>query len=546
MIIYNNNKQFVGIDEENLKSLGYSNLASLQSEAMDFADLFVKTPGHIHNFKDVHWIDFILCSTDKSSSKAIIHANNKNFSCVLDIRTIYLSSAPTKESYIITLNNLRTLSAEEVQEISNELQTRVAPLAATDIPIVDEIEDEVVIESNEDEPIDIQETAKQESQEFVTESVNTTVQADPYEVDDEFNLDVFEPSQDELDEIGDADLDTDQSIAQEIPQNLEDHINIDDDLLEDIVEDTPKTEPENIPNEDETEEYIFNIQNTADALDMDVATIQDFVNDFIMQAKEFKSKLYDAVNNDDMDELKSLSHQLKGVAANLRIHDAQEILVTINKAENLTNSIMDLDTFYSIIAKLAGEEYKATSNLEIDNAIETDEDALEIDNAIEIDEDALEIKDDLFEVEEVEEDALEIDEDILEIDEFDLLDDEQDELIETKEQEEFADAKTSQLYDKKTVANEIGLDEDSFNELFEDYVNESKELVLEAKDAIESNSVEQWQHAAVKLKGMSDNMRVEAFKPEIEALITTQDATDAQNILIRLNKILLQIIEAKD
>ena len=195
MIIYDNNKQFIGIDEENLKSLGYSNLASLQAESADFADLFIKTPGHIHNFKHVHWIDFILCSTDKSSSKAIIHANGKNFSCLLDIKTIYLSSAPTKASFIILLNNLRLLSAEENQEISGELQSRVAPVCTTYVPPTQE--DEVLDEKPDIEAV--QEVLAQIQQ--VQE-----IQEDPYEVEEAFDLDVFEPTQEELDRIGDANI----------------------------------------------------------------------------------------------------------------------------------------------------------------------------------------------------------------------------------------------------------------------------------------------------------------------------------------------------
>ena len=64
MLIYNYKKEFLGIDENDLTALGLSNLADLRAEAADFADLFVKTPGFIHNFKHVHWIDYIVCNTD--------------------------------------------------------------------------------------------------------------------------------------------------------------------------------------------------------------------------------------------------------------------------------------------------------------------------------------------------------------------------------------------------------------------------------------------------------------------------------------------------
>lgn len=78
MLIYNYKKEFLGIDESDLELLGLSNLADLRAEAADFADLFVKTPGFIHNFKHVHWIDYITCNDSGVESKAIIHIKNKN------------------------------------------------------------------------------------------------------------------------------------------------------------------------------------------------------------------------------------------------------------------------------------------------------------------------------------------------------------------------------------------------------------------------------------------------------------------------------------
>lgn len=619
MIIYNNNREFIGIDEENLKSLGYPNFTSLLSEAADFADLFVKVPGHVHNFKHVHWLDFILCATDKSSSKAIIHANGKSFSCVLDVKTIYLTSSPTKQSYNISLNNLRALSAEELQNISGELQSRPAPVAApvTPKPVTEPEpteEEEVEIQtpteaSQSEEVIDEFDISNEMDIEELPTLETSEVEQDPYEVEDEFNLDVFEASDEDLAEIGEAETDDIQMTREDLHENLGDHVSLDEeieDIAPEVVEVTEELAPitlETNADGEEQDEYIFNIQETADALEMDVATIQDFVNDFIMQAKDFKPKLYEAVEHDDMIELKSLSHQLKGVAANLRIHDAQEILIQINKAEDFTYSLRDLDKFYNIISKLSGEEpeVKKTEGVkpapvieepsieekpadikvdipeENENEIEVaeidlpeiDEDSLEIND----NEDVIEINDDQDVVEiseidlpEIAEDTLEINdtEDLLEInddeealeikdiseDDFDLLDEEQEELIGTNDQndilDEIEELKPAQTYDKMGAANEIGLDEESFNELFDDFSNDSKLLISEAQEAIEADDAQKWQHAAVKLKGMSDNMRIDSFKSDIEALITLQDSSDAQKLLDKINEALLSIIETKD
>jgi hypothetical protein len=290
MIIYNNNREFIGIDEDNLKSLGYPNFTSLLSEAADFADLFVKVPGHVHNFKHVHWIDFILCATDKSSSKAIIHANGKSFSCVLDIKTIYLTASPTKQSYNISLNNLRALSSEELQNISGELQSRPAPVAA---PVTPEPVEEP--EPQEEEEVEIKtptEASQSEEVEISNEididelpALETSeVEQDPYEAEDEFNLDVFEASEEDLAEIGDAETSDSQMTREDLHENLHEHVSIDEDLEEEAIPEIVEVEEDLTPTtdeavtEDEEEAYVFDIQETADALEMDVATIQDFVS----------------------------------------------------------------------------------------------------------------------------------------------------------------------------------------------------------------------------------------------------------------------------
>jgi HPt (histidine-containing phosphotransfer) domain-containing protein len=652
MIIYDSKKQFVGIDEDNLKSLGYSNLASLLSEAADFADLFVKVPGHIHNFKHVHWIDFILCATDKNSSKAIIHANGKSFSCILDVKTIYLMSSPTKPSFGITLSNLRALDAEELQAISGDLQARPAPVAAASIPQEEEEDTEVETPTiaqetpAEEEALEISEDLTHDEFDIDVEEVEdkitpepSKVEHDPYEVEDDYNLDVFEVDEEELEKIGDAEVSEKPMTRDDLHENLHEHVSMDEE--EDTEVETPEVQVEEsvyeqqvVEGEDESDEkeYTFDIQETADALEMDVATIQDFVNDFIMQAEDFKPKLYEAVENDDMIELKSLSHQLKGVAANLRIHDAQDILIQINKADDFTNSIKDLNKFYRIMAKLAGKEPEpeqktiskpiedpviedkpediaaeiedtAIEMPEIAEDVELEDDALEmpeIAEDVETEDDALEMpeiaedvetEDDVLEMPEIaenieteddslempeiaedvetEDDALEMPEiaedvetedDALEMpeiaedvehDDFDMLDKEQEELISSTEKNNILNEideinSSSSSYDKMSAANEIGLDEDSFNELFEDFSNESKILISEAEEAIDQGDSAKWQHAAVKLKGMSDNMRIKSFRSDLEALITVNDTEDAKILLDKINSALLNILEAKD
>jgi len=85
MLIYNFQKEFVGIDEADLEIFGFANLSELKAESTDFADMFVRAPGYIHNFKHVHWIDFVTCADPSEQSKVIIEVNSKTYKAILDI-----------------------------------------------------------------------------------------------------------------------------------------------------------------------------------------------------------------------------------------------------------------------------------------------------------------------------------------------------------------------------------------------------------------------------------------------------------------------------
>ena len=89
-------------------------------------------------------------------------------------------------------------------------------------------------------------------------------------------------------------------------------------------------------------------------------------------------------------------------------------------------------------------------------------------------------------------------------------------------------------YSKELVAGEIGLDQESFNEIFDDYIIDSKSSINSMRDAILTNNFNACKKEAIKLKGMSDNMRVDAFKNELVNLI---DSSDKDKLIESINKI---------
>ena len=85
----------------------------------------------------------------------------------------------------------------------------------------------------------------------------------------------------------------------------------------------------------------YNPQTAADELNLPVVLIEEFVDDFIEQARQDKDHLLTSYYQKDMDNIHELGHKLKGAASNLRINELADILEEIqfctehNKLEGL-------------------------------------------------------------------------------------------------------------------------------------------------------------------------------------------------------------------
>ena len=578
MILYNHKKEFVGIEEKDLKALKLSNLAELQNEVADFADLFVKTPGYIHNFKHVHWIDFIKSADSIDENRVIISVKGRNYKAVIDLKKFYLADNPKKEAYGIVLNALRELTKEENERISGDLAHRsmTKPL----------------------------EPAHFETEERAVESeMFAEVEEEPLTLD-------FEEEQTQ-----------EQPLQEEAPIEL---------ALDEV---TLPPQEELSAQEEEAEDkfmdYRFNPELAAKELGLPTDLVEEFIQDFIAQAREFKPELYEALDAGRIDNLRMLSHKLKGVAANLRIEDAYDALVTINTSDDIALVKRTLDRFYNvIIKKLAGEEVEiqrvtkpAAASREIPRADEEKiEIGLEEDTPleaveettrskemqpqqeeeekieIELDEDIfkdvgeepeapreepqlevqeeepvilepsaqeneieapLETQEERIELEpesEEESDALSVDEEIEEP--LELTPDEalfqepeiQNSPEEPQEKEapgSFAGKETdtpSIVIEKERIASELGIDVEVYEELLGDYLSDVhaglqqlQQLLAEGADQSRVNRL------ALRLKGMSDNMHLNAIAKEFEEFI--QDGNADKAVLIEKIKTQLDSIE---
>jgi len=511
MLIYSHDKEFLGIDESDLKAFSISNLTELQSQTADFADLFVKIPGYIHNFKNIHWIDYVACGESGEEQKVIIKIKDKSYLTSISIKTIYLIDNPSQKAYIVNLNNIRNLSVSESQtllasaeqqSVAKPIETPKAakPIEKQDLPLEEKVLPQAVFDPYDLHPNEVAPTIEQ----------NITPVTPLDEVKEE-----IEPIQ--------------------AAENT-------------LLKETLKAE-QIIDNVDDKEDalfanYIYNPQVPSEDLGLPIDLIEEFVEDFIAQATSFKTNLYDSMKSGDINNLKVLAHKLKGVAANLRIEDALDALTKINLSQNLDVIQTNLDRFYKIILKLSNKTIEPEAKSEIkeveddfiltfkddtfnhkakksssDFDTDTTSDIKISDSHVPDFIELPELADDEFLKQPIELDKSEIyDEDLL------FLDDKID---------------AQELYDKRRAAHEIGLDMESFNVLFEDYMIESRELANLITKSIQESDLAKSKNAAIKLKGMSENMRVHNFDNDLEMIINADNTTNlyivGENIILMLD-----------
>lgn len=464
MLIYNHEKELIGIDEKDLNILGFKNLAQLISESSDFADFFVKKPGFIHNFQHVHWIDFVNTASDVDTiSEVILNIKGKQYQAELQIESIYLNDEPSLASFLIYLKNLRKFG-EEIKITEIEIYNKISNPHHEEINQMD-LEDEII----------------------EVEDTNETN-------DEKFEENKIEPIQ----------FQTDTTIMQE--EDLE-YLEKKDNNY--IVDKNYNIEKEII--KEKEDDYIFDPAIASQELGLPVDLVEGFIQDFIKQANDFKSQLYNSLEEDDIENVKALSHKLKGVSANLRVDDIFEILSFIKTSQNKDVIKNSLDKVYKKIEKLSLRK-EIEDNI-FDTVIEKKEEPEILPKEIEIEK----LSDDIF---------LDTAHDINNSENIDLiLENEPEESLKTIEI----------MYDKDIVANKLGISSSNFEELFSDFIVEAKILSEAIHDAILENNSDSWTIESIKFKGMSDNLHLYECVSELDKIIKTNDKNIAQTSINKID-----------
>jgi len=93
----------------------------------------------------------------------------------------------------------------------------------------------------------------------------------------------------------------------------------------------------------------YNPQTAADELNLPVVLIEEFVDDFIEQARQDKDHLLTSYYQKDMENIHELGHKLKGAASNLRINELSDILEEIqfcSDYDNLENLLLNIGVIF--------------------------------------------------------------------------------------------------------------------------------------------------------------------------------------------------------
>ena len=398
MLIYNHEKELIGIDSADLEKLGFTNLTQLLSEVSDFADLFVKKAGFIHNFQHVHWIDFVNTASDvDTTSEVIIKIKDKEYQAQLEITSIYLKDEPSLPAFIVYLQKLRDLSSTDIINDEEEDENT----AIFDIENITQIEP-IAPQNNKNE-----------------------------------NLEIF-------------------------PEKITIDIN---DEVDDIEEDT----------------YIYNPELASQELGLSVDIVEEFIQDFIKQANDFKSQIYLSLETNDLEDIKKRTHKLRGISANLRLDEIFELLTFIKNSEDKEDIKKSLDDIYKKIDSISIHINTPPQEIE-------------------------EFSDDIF---------LEITPE-----------------AEKKEKDIILD------YDKEAVAKELGISLKNFEELFNDFLIETDKLTKAIEKSILNNNSDSWIVEAIKLKGISENMHFYNFIDNLNEIIKTKDTAVAKKNIEKITTIL--------
>lgn len=327
MLLYNQERKLVAIDEKILEFLGFETLSDLFNRVDDIADLFVNRPGYVYNFKNFSWIDYVLYNPAKSH-QAIVETSRGGVEVEIKINSLLNRSGDLAYFYVelipLKLNDETDLFVPTakapfegytpVEEPEPKTEPLQEPLINFDTLETDDKPIENKILPTPDEKIDLLPEAQEDFQIISNEQLATPKQIQ--ESEPAPTQITFEPEQ-SSEEV---------AITQEQP-------------LEPVQESASS---------------LYNLSTVAAQLEIDESLLKELVDEFIEQAYSYKKEIEDALSVEDKEKLSRLFHKLKGAAINLRISDVVDLLQT-SEDEDITVLQNKTERFYAFMEDFTKE-----------------------------------------------------------------------------------------------------------------------------------------------------------------------------------------------
>jgi len=341
---YNDNKQLIMADDAFIKLLGYTTFNKLVEDNIiknfkfENNKLSLTQENKIINAEFVHTeaygtmgtfylIELQNISIKKSSSNQNFKTNYK--AIYLDVEKISDEIGLTVEDYKLYLDSFidqSIIDEKRLLEGNDKVIKNLSNLALTlKIPHIN-----ILL-------LKIQKLSHRERMplidKYYTKLALLTLEKPDYDDEDLFVEDNKEENKEEV--LNARFTDLLKNIPNEpIDTEVEEFDNFDEFELETVTSVTPTIKPKNDIKEIIFEEVsalpiTYSPQTAADELNLPVVLIEEFVDDFIEQARQDKDHLLTSYYQKDMDNIHELGHKLKGAASNLRINDLADVLEEI-------------------------------------------------------------------------------------------------------------------------------------------------------------------------------------------------------------------------
>lgn len=306
MILYNQDRKLIAIDNELVDFLGFGSLDELKNSVNDIAELFEKKPGYIYNFKNFSWISYILSNPSKEH-KAIINLQENSIEVKISIHILTSWDSDSARYFLINLS----------------------PIEAT-------LSDNILYQNYfEETPTIKEENIETEQSKESLEEINLRKPKKEEKVNIDFE-NLLKENESEKNEI-------EKESALTIPEPKEEKININfDELLKNYPSEELKEPEENIS---------YDYKKVSEELEVDEKFIKELVKEFIEQSEKLKDQIQKALEENNIEKIHSLLHKIKGAASNLRIEQAINILNN-TRGENDLNKLKEISKeFYDFLEK---------------------------------------------------------------------------------------------------------------------------------------------------------------------------------------------------